>query len=138
MAKTHITLLVILSSVFFSAGAIAENKPLACQGDAAAGLIWENGKWEPRAFNTEKFILVQTKDGLTNESIAKALRFTHPEDVVCRNFVSVISCTNKTGMHLYFDSKNLTGGISRLLGNTGRDIASRDTLSVNAFSCTPF
>jgi hypothetical protein len=72
--KIHFALLIILSSVFFSAGAIAQNKPLACQSDVSAGLSWENGRWVTSTFNGSKFILVQTKDGLTGESVGKALK----------------------------------------------------------------
>ena len=69
--KIHFALLIILSSVFFSAGAIAQNKPLACQSDVSAGLSWENGRWVTSTFNGSKFILVQTKDGLTGESVER-------------------------------------------------------------------
>jgi hypothetical protein len=74
MKKIHITLLIILSSVFFSAGAVGQNKPLACQTEADAGLSWDYGRWVTKTFNGSKFILVQTKDGLTGESVGKALK----------------------------------------------------------------
>ena len=139
MQKIHITLLIILSSVFFSAGAIAQNKPLACQGDAAAGLIWKNGQWATTTFTTGKFILIQTKDGLTTESVAEVLRAAYPPDVHCRNFASRISCSEGFGETLFFDPKTLKGGVSYLFGATSPDKKERkDTLSVEAFSCTPF
>jgi hypothetical protein len=32
--------MIVLSLIFFTNGAIAQNKPLACQGEAAAGVDW--------------------------------------------------------------------------------------------------
>jgi hypothetical protein len=140
MQRIHITLLIILSSVFFSAGATAQNKPLACQGDKSAGLRWENGKWVTTMFATENFILIQTKDGLTTESLTKALGISE-RGVICRNVGAAhpfISCTSWYGHSLVFDPINLNGAVSRLIGATGPSRAERDTLSVDAFSCTPF
>ena len=141
MQKIHITLLIILSSVFFSAGAIAQNKPLACQVDKSAGLYWKNGQWATTSFTTGKFILIQTKDGLTTESVAKVFK-TDQSDVVCMNLgraLPNINCTSWYGESLVFDPKNLNGAITRVLGALMPSTAkSRDTLSVEAFSCTPF
>ena len=141
MQRIHITLLIILSSVFFSAGAIAQNKPLACQVDKSAGLSWENGRWVTVTFNESKFILIQTEDGLTTESVAKALK-TVERGLICRNVglsYPHISCTSWYGDSLVFDPINLNGGVSHLdaaMGQGSRAI--KDTLSVEAFSCTPF
>ena len=141
MQKIHITLLIILSSVFFSAGAIAQNKPLACQVDKSAGLSWENGQWATTSFTTGKFILIQTKDGLTTESVAKVFK-TGKSEVFCMNFGRALpntNCTSWYGENLVFDPKNLNGAVTRLLGALGPSTAkSRDSLSVEAFSCTPF
>lgn len=136
--KKIIALLTVLSSVFFSAGATAQNQPLACQVEASAGLSWENGRWVTTRFREERFLLVQTKDGLTTDSVAKAFRYTVPEQVACNNVLSNISCTSVTGLHLYFDPRNLTGGISYLLGATGATRADRDSPYVSVFSCTLF
>ena len=74
MRKSQIALLIFLSSIVFADKAFGQNKPLACQEDASAGLSWENGKWVSRKFvSDQKFILVQTEDGLTADSVAKAL-----------------------------------------------------------------
>lgn len=43
MKKLQITLMIGLSLIFFTNGAIAQNKPLGCQGAAAAGVDWQNG-----------------------------------------------------------------------------------------------
>ena len=141
MKKIHIILLIILSSVFFSAGAIAQNKPLACQSDKSAGLDWENGRWVTVTFFPEKFILVQTEDGLTTESVAKALK-TNELGLICRNVglsSTHISCTDWYGVSLVFDPINLNGGVSHLDAAMGQGSrATKDTLSVDAFSCTPF
>lgn len=139
MKKIHITLLIILNSVFFSAGAIAQNKPLACQSDIKAGLSWQNKRWVTGQFVEKRFILVQIEDGLTTESVAKALYgSTDDYGLICRNVRPQISCTGISGESLYFDPRTLKGGVSYLFGTTSTDMASRDTVTVDAFSCTPF
>jgi hypothetical protein len=127
----------VLSAIFFSAGAIAQNQPLACLSDARAGLSWENGRWEVSSFVSKKFILVQTKDGFTNESAAKALGAS-ASNVQCRssNFNEII-CNDTSGGFLMYRTKNLKGGIAQLLGTTLTS-DERDTPTLTAFSCTPF
>ena len=141
MQRIHITLLIILSSVFFSAGAVAQNKPLACQDEKVAGLTWENGRWVAVTFPVGNFILIQTKDGLTTESVAKALK-TAERGLICRNVglsYPHISCTSWYGHSLVFDPINLNGGFSYLDATMGQGSrAKKDTLSLDAFSCTPF
>jgi len=138
MKKIHFTLLIALSSVFFSAGAIAQNQPLACLSDESAGLSWKNGKWVVSSFVPTKFILVQTKDGLTSESVAKAIDAL-VENVMCRSNYNktLITCHDPHGGFLMFSPKNLKGGISQLMGATLTG-NSRDTPTLTAFSCTPF
>jgi hypothetical protein len=53
--------------------ALAQNTPLACQVDAAAGLSWENGQWKTTRFIENKFILVLKGNTLTKESVIKAV-----------------------------------------------------------------
>ena len=93
------------------------------------------------SFTTGKFILIQTKDGLTTESVAKVFK-TGKSEVFCMNFGRALPSTNCTswyGENLVFDPKNLNGAVTRLLGALGPSTAkSRDSLSVEAFSCTPF
>lgn len=136
MKKIPVTLLILLCSVFFTNGAIAQNKPLACQVDASAGLKWENGKWVVKSFVTDKFILVQTGNTLTTDSVGKALRAT-PANVFCRHLYPQIDCTDSSGGGLYFDPRVLRGGISQLIGSTNSG-SDRDTVTVQVFSCTAF
>lgn len=141
MQKIHITLLIILSSVFFSTGAVAQNKPLACYEDAKAGLDWKNGRWVTSTFAERRFTLVQTKDGLTNQSVAKALGVW---EVSCKNTRHVnhdrlhISCIDSTGGSFYFFPETLKGAISEMWGATTTSTTYRDQVSVSVFSCTPF
>lgn len=140
MQKIHITLLIILSSVFFSAGAIAQNKKLACQSEAVAGLEWKKDQWGPSTrFNLSKFILIQTKDGLTTKSVAKALRTKYLEGVLCRDngTKTRLSCTDTSGGYLYFDPRSLKGGVSQLLGSKSTDPNFKPAVSLSVFSCTP-
>jgi len=136
MSKLRITLMIVLSSFFFTNGAIAQNKPLACQVDAAAGLTWEKGRWVTKSFATDKFILVQAGKTLTTDSVGKALGTT-PTNVSCRNTNPLIDCTDLSGGGLFFDPRALSGGISQIFGSTNSG-AVRDTVTVQIFSCTPF
>ena len=136
MKKIPVALLILLCSVLFTNGAIAQNKPLACQVDASAGLNWENGRWVTKSFVTNKFILVQAGNTLTTDSVAKALKATL-KNVSCRNAYPQIDCTDVSGGGLYFDPRVLRGGISQLIGSTDSGSV-RDTVTVEIFSCTPF
>ncbi len=133
-------MLLILTSPLLSINtASAQNKPLACQVEAAAGLLWENGRWVTRSFELNKFILVQTRNTLTQDSVGKVLRAT-PDFVSCRNDVGNqlrIECSDVHGGSLFFDPKTQKGGISQLIGGTTSADA-RDTVTVQVFSCTPF
>ena len=105
MRKKHFTLLTVLSAIFFSAGAIAQNQPLACLSDKRAGLSWENGQWVVSSFVPTKFILVQTKDGLTSESVAKATDAL-VDHVMCRsNFNKTIPTKTRQGYGALTNSK---------------------------------
>ena len=135
MRKIPLTLLIALSSTLFTNEATAQNQPLACQVEAAAGLAWENGRWVTRTFIDGKFILVQSGNTLTKDSIAKA--FTIPAAVNCRNNTKYIECTNEYGEALFFNPKTLKGGTAYLFGSINEGNV-RDSVSVRAFSCTPF
>ena len=137
MKKLQITLMIVLSSVFFTNGATAQNKPLACQVDEAAGLDWENGRWVTQKFVTSKFILVQAGNNLTNESVAKVLKNPFPKQITCRYSAPEFTCFDHAGQTLYFNPIALKGGISKLFGSTGVG-AERDSVAVQVFSCTPF
>jgi len=128
------TLLITLAGV----SAQAQNKPLACQTEAAAGLVWENGRWVTKTFAPDppKFILVQEGKVLTKESVGKALE-SMPALVTCRNTSPYIDCAALGGASLFFDPRTLSGGISYLFGGTQSD-AKRDTVTARVFSCQPF
>ena len=140
MKKIHFTLLIALSSVFFSAGVIAQNKPLACQSDALGGLAWDKGRWNVTAFPAHKFILVRTGDFFTSESVGKAMHGMPADGIKCEKVLKErISCRNTVGGFLYFDPATLKGGVSLLFGAGVSDNSTeKDTVSVMVFSCTPF
>ncbi|MDC0112422.1 hypothetical protein OAH95_00725 [Burkholderiaceae bacterium] len=137
--KKIIALLTVFSSIFFSAGATAQNQPLACQTDTTAGLSWENRQWRVSSFVAEKFILVKTSNGLTNESVAKAIH-TIANMVHCRDLPNErIGCIDEFGGALFFSTVTLKGGVSQLNGAAHSDDRSnKDKVTVAAFSCTPF
>jgi hypothetical protein len=45
MKTVLIALMIGLISACLSNYAVAQNTPIACQEDAGAGLLWENGRW---------------------------------------------------------------------------------------------
>ena len=138
MKKYKIFIFLILSSIYLSSGALAQNKPLACQEDESGGLNWNGGRWESAKYNLGRFILVQQGDNLTRDSAAKALGSKLPIHLNCRNVNPEISCVDHSGSNLlFFNPITLKGGMSKIYGATllGKE---RDTLSVSAFSCTPF
>lgn len=136
MKTIPIYLLILLCTVFFTNVAQAQNKPLACQVEASAGLKWESGRWVTRSFEEDKFILVQAGNTLTTASVGKVLR-ANPINVSCRNTNPQIDCTDLVGGGLFFDPTVLRGGISQLLGSTNSG-PNTDTVTVQIFSCTPF
>ncbi len=138
MKKIPLALLIFLCSVFFTNGAVAQNKPLACQVEEAAGLDWENGRWVTTKFVTSKFILVQAGNNLTNESIAKVLNNPDPKQITCRYSAPEFTCFDHAGQTLYFNPISLKGGKSRLFGSTQVGTNRRDSVAVEIFSCTAF
>ena len=139
MKKIPISLLILLCSMIFTNGAVAQNKPLACQVEEAAGLDWENGRWVTTKFVTSKFILVQAGNDLTNESVSKALnhKIVDSRQITCRYSRPEIMCFDHSGQTLYFNPIALRGGISKLYGSTEVG-TSRDSVAVVVFSCIPF
>ena len=143
MRKLEIILSIALSSIFFSNVATAQNKPLACQEDKSIGMDWERGSWVTKNFNLKRFILVQARDTLTLESVAKAMFPTSPtgNGTTCESVLALeqkIMCVDRFGTSLYFDPKTLKGGMSRLFGTTATHNDLRDSVHVSAFSCTSF
>lgn len=135
------SLVIFINSFFFSASAISQNLPLACQSEASGGLRWEEGRWVTKTFSDSRFILVQTKDGLTTESVKKAISALGYGGlgVLCRaDYQGLIVCSSSHGDSLLFSVHTLKGAISTLFGVTQSTGAVRERLSVTAFSCTPF
>ena len=81
--------LTLLIALLCANLALAQNKPLACQVDASAGLKWENGRWRIANFAERKFILVLSGDTLTKESVAST--FPVPE-LANDSIASWVSC----------------------------------------------
>jgi hypothetical protein len=138
MKTLPIMLLILASSLLSTKTASAQNKPLACQVEEAAGLDWENGRWVTTKFVTSKFILVQAGNNLTNESIAKVLNNPDPKQITCRYSAPEFTCFDHAGQTLYFNPIALKGGKSRLFGSTEIGTKKRDSVAVEIFSCTPF
>jgi len=131
--------LTLLMTFLCANVALAQNKPLACQVDASAGLKWENGQWKTARFIEGKFILVLQGNTLTKESAAKALGVPYPDLVTCSvyEYDKRITCTDPSGGNLIFQPKNLKGGMSELLGSLSQS-SDRDTINVSAFTCQPY
>ncbi len=126
---------IILLGIFGTvAQVMAQNAPLACQVEAAGGLIWEGNKWSATSFNQGKFILVLEGNNLQSESASKAMHLNAP--TICTEVSSGdISCSDEYGGYLIFDPKTLRGTIARIGGGTSSDLSSRDTVSVEVFVC---
>lgn len=126
--------------------ALAQNKPLACQGDASGGLRWENGQWKITRFIERKFILVLQGDTLTKESVASSYPNIKdiPKSLISSVFCETdkydrrIRCSMTRGHTLLFNPENNRGGISLLSGAASSETDDRDTVSVEAFTCQPY
>ena len=131
-ASTLLTALLCVNLAF------AQNKPLACQVDAAAGLKWENGQWKTVQFIERKFILVLSGKTLTKDSVSKAWRTeANPNDIICNTNFNSVFCSGLFGESLIFNHDNYRGGISLIFGATSES-KQRDTLYVDAFTCQPY
>jgi hypothetical protein len=130
--------IVLVILIAWSGIAVAEKQAYTCQYIAAAGLDWENGRWETTGFHVNPpFVLVMQGDTLTQESAAAALRTSYIAGVHCRKGVFGIACTNMVGGYLLFDTKTALGGVAQLLGAT-LTAGDRDTVSVEPFTCQKF
>ena len=128
---------IVLSSAFFTNRAIAQNKPLACQADAAAGLAWQNGRWVTDTFERQRYILVQAGKTFTRESVAKVFLHGIASQTTCVDLNPGVFCRDETGSALFFDQRALKGTIARMYGGV-LEAVKRDTVTVEVFSCTPF
>ena len=87
----------------------------------------------------KKFVLVQSKNDLTKESVAKALGVVMPDQISCSPvYGAKVSCADEFGGYLVFDPATLKGGMSFIWGATFEDNTDKDSLAVTPFSCTPF
>jgi hypothetical protein len=133
--------LYVFVLTFFGISAQAQNTPLACQVEAAAGLGWDKGRWETKKFiDDRKFILIKQGKTLSNDSVAKA--FSSPNaEIFCKVSAanaSRVVCTDLFGSQIHFDTGLLKGSISFTFGATMTGDKYKDTLSIEAFSCQPF
>jgi len=146
-------ILPVTATALLIAPAFAQNRPLACQADAAAGLNWENGQWEVTRFNPEpaKFILVQTGNSLTPESVTKLMDYGSttptPQSLLpsCKTKefddpLKQVVCTSgyTNGQSLVFSLRTLKGAMSQILGGIMNGPRYRDSVSVTTFTCQPF
>ena len=136
MYKLINTFFIGILSICLTTKALAQNKPLACQDDASAGLAWEKGRWVTTSFTLTRFILVQDRNTLTVDSVGKAFG-VGAASISCRNVDPEIHCSNSNGRNLFFSPQALKGSISAQFGSiSNKD--NRDTVHVQVFSCTPF
>ena len=138
--RKALTLLIALLCINL---ALAQNKPLACQVDASAGLRWENGQWKVSKFVDSRFILIMNGDTLTKESVSRAMSGSGSvifSDVICKtnSFNKKIFCTDFGGYEISLDPQNLKGGMSRIWGATTAENSFKDAILVDAFTCQPY
>lgn len=115
----------------------AEKVMFACQYVKSAGLEWRSNHWMPIEIKVKApFFLSSDKEGLTKESVAKALD-SEEKLVTCSAVESFIqSCHAPLGETLIFDLGILSGGVSKIYGaSQSRNSPYKDTVSVTAFVC---
>ena len=141
-------ILPVTATALLIATAFAQNRPLACQADESAGLDWKNGRWEIARFAPKpaKFILVQTGDSLSPESVGKVLIEVSeiPEHVMpsCRRDArdDHVVCIDGWGggNSLIFSFRTMKGSRAALLGSISANQKQKDSVSVTTFTCQPF
>ena len=133
--RKALTLLIALLSANL---ALAQNTPLACQVDAAAGLKWETGLWKTTRFIERKFILILSGTNLTKESVSKVMQGVPADFVTCtKNSDSSIFCSAPYGDVLFFNPKTYQGGRATIFGST-QNGDNRDTIAAEAFTYQPY
>ena len=140
----HRWILPVTATALLIAPVFAQNRPLACQADRAAGLEWERGEWVTKQFKPEpaKFILIMSGEVLTPESVAKALlEDGYPRTPRCEKELFSVICRSGIGLptFLYFSPISMTGGISHLSGSAHDDkFGFKSPVTVSTFTCQPF
>lgn len=134
LTKAFFMVLISFGYLFFLPKAIAQGTPLACQVEAAGGLIWDKGMWKSTSFEDRKFILVLEGSNLQNESASKVM--LNAPTICVNTFKANISCTTEFGLYLFFDRETMHGTVGMLKADNGS--SKRDTISVEAFVCQRF
>lgn len=136
-------ILTVIAGVLLIAPAFAQNQPLACQADKAAGLDWERNEWEVTEFkpNPAKFILVLRGNSLNLDSVAKFFNDSERMPTCSvHSFTGQILCTSGyiNGDSLFFSPRTMKGARAKLFGGTQQGPEKRDSVSVTTFTCQPF
>ena len=135
-------ILPVTATALLITPAFAQNRPLACQADAAAGLSWENGRWGTASFfpKPDRFILVSSGKSVTPESVQKVLDETQPPNCIAGMGDGTIFCVSSyaSGYSLLFSMKTMKGAIAKLFGGIMTGEQYRDSVSVTTFTCQPF
>lgn len=135
-------ILPVTATALLITPALAQNRPLACQADAAAGLNWKNGRWETTSFfpKPDKFILVSSGKSVTPESVQNVLNEVQPPNCIAGTADGDIFCVSSygSGYSLLFSIKTMTGAFAKLFGGIMTGEQYRDTVSVTTFTCQPF
>ena len=126
--------------------ALGQNRPLACQVDASAGLKWKNGQWQLANFAERKFLLVLSGDTLTKESVASTFPVPELADKSLAPWTSCstdkvrgeIRCWVMQDYLLIFNPNSNHGGTSMVSGATDANIKYRDSIAIEAFTCQPY
>ncbi len=109
---------------------------LACQFTESGGYIYRSGRWQLTGFTLDKpFFMRLQPDGVLDPSSLAGLGMTY--NIECNkpygHRPEFVRCAGNSDF-LIFSTKTLAGATSVLHG-AASDTASRDTLSINAFSC---
>lgn len=111
----------------------------ACQSLASAGLGWKDQQWKTEGYNhNERFILIAEGDGLSKESVVKAMGSSE-RSIECRVETVNTYCFNfGSGTSFGFNPNTRAGAIGQIFGGIhifepGTDY--RDSMLVVPFEC---
>jgi hypothetical protein len=94
--------LLIIISLLISWSAVAEEKIWYCNPEAAAGLKFNNGAYEPTSFNVDRATIKQVGNNFTfpdNPAL-------HPNTVECSTSKSMAICDTGVGISFYLNYKD--------------------------------
>lgn len=132
----RIIYIAILAQLLMPMIAFAQRTPLACQGEYSAGLRWESSRWSLTRFEESKFVLIHERDGLTTESVGKALG--SPITICATGFRGRVTCHDDLGGVMFYDIETKRGAIAQIFGGVTAGTEKRDSLSVQPFACQLF